>query len=304
MTINSIGTAQVNDSTPTIVAAQALGYLKANTVFARLVNRNYDNEVATEGSVVKIPYGGTLTEHAKAAGTEVTLNQPADNAYTVTLNQHREVSFLIEDIAKAFAKPDWFSIYGAQAMAVITEKVDADIAALYSSFSQTINATSGLTAPAILNARRFLNAARAPLNNRVAVLHEDAEYEALNIEKVINQNYAASLGKLAADSWGGRFGGFDLFLDQQIVATGGQCKNMFFQKDAIVLASRPLPLAMAGMGVLQTVMEEDGFAIRVTMSYNPNHLGAQFTVDTLYGVGTMRTNHGVVVSTEENPEIS
>jgi hypothetical protein len=31
------------------------------------------------------------------------------------------------------------------------------------------------------------------------------------------------------------------------------------------------------------------------MSYQPNTLAQQFTVDVLYGVGVLRNNHGVVV---------
>ena len=304
MTINSIGLTQLNDSIPTIVAAQALGYLKANTVFARLVARDWDNDVAAFGQTINIPYGGTLSANAKAAGTAVTLNQAADSKYTVTLDQHYEVSFLLEDIGKALARPDWFDIYAKQAMAVLAESIDAAIAAKYSGFSQTIDATGGLAAAHFLNARRYLNAAKAPLQDRFAVLHEDAEYEALNIEKVTNRDYAESLGKMAADGIAGRYAGFTILLDQQIVTTGRQCKNMFFQRNALVLASRSLPVAPAGMGVLQSIMDEDGLGLRVTMSYNPDHLGAQFTVDMLYGIGELRDNHGVVVSTEEYPEIS
>lgn len=295
---------QLGNSIPTIVAAQALGYLKANTILARLVNRDWDNEVAQYGQTINIPYGGTLSRHSKTAGSTVTLNQPSDNKYTVTLNKHEEVTFAIDDVAKAFSKVNWWDTYAAQATAVLTEKIDADIAALYSGFSQTIDATGGLAASHFLNARRYLNAAKAPLNNRVAVLHEDAEYESLNIEKITNRDYAEALGRMAADSLTGRFAGFDIFMDQQIVTTGGQCKNMFFHRDAIVLATRPLSTAPAGMGVYQTVMDEDGIGLRVTMSYSADYLAAQFTIDVLYGLGELRDSHGVVVSTEENPEIS
>lgn len=300
----NITVTQVDDSIPTVVAAQALGYLKANTVFSRLVARDWDNEVSQYGQTINIPYGGTLIANPKSAGSTITLNQAADSKYTVTLDQHYEVSFLLEDIAKALARPDWFNVYARQAVAVLAEKIDAAIAAKYSGFSQTIDATGGLTAAHFLNARRYLNAAKAPLANRYAVLHEDAEYEALNIEKITNRDYAESLGRMAADSIVGRFAGFDIVLDQQIVATGGQCKNMFFHRDALVLATRPLPMAPAGMGVEQVVMDEDGLGLRVTTSYDHDYLGAKFTVDILYGVGELRDDHGVVVSTDEDPTIS
>jgi len=93
--------------------------------------------------------------------------------------------------------------------------------------------------------------------------------------------------------------GFNVFMDQQIAVAAGQCKNLFFQKNAIVMANRPLPVAPVGMGVLQRVLNEDGIALRVTMSYSHDYLGAKFTLDTLYGVAEMRDNHGIAVSTDE-----
>lgn len=295
----NITAALVADSTPTIIAAEALGYLQSNTVLAQLVNRDYEDEVAEFGNVVKIPYGGTLAVNAKIADAAITLNAPDDAVYTLTLNHHEECSFILEDIAKALSRPDWFQVYAAQAMAKMAEKIDADIAALYAGFSQTINAVAGLSEGTFREARRLLNSAKAPLNNRNFVLHEDADYEFLGIEKVVNAEYAATLGSKAADSLVGRFMGFNIFMDQGITVAGGQCKNMAFSRDAIVMANRPLPVAPAGMGVQQRVMNENGIAVRVTMSYDHNYLGAKFTLDTLYGVAELRDAFGIAVSTDE-----
>ena len=299
MAILSIGTSQVGDSIPVIVAAQALGYLKANTVMSRLVARNWDNEVATAGQSVYIPYGGTLTANSKAAATAITLNQADDAKYTATLSNHYEVSFLIEDIAKAIARPDWLNIYTVQAVKVLAEKIDATLTALYSGFSQTIDATTGLGEDDFRNARRYLNSAKAPMQDRFAVLHEDADFEALGIERIVSRDFAESLGNMAADSFVSKFAGFNIFLDQQVAVSGGQCKNMFFHKDAMVLVTRPLPAAPAGAGVIQTVMDEDGMGLRVTMSYDHDYLGVKVTVDCLWGVAELRDNHGVVVATDE-----
>ena len=46
-------------------------------------------------------------------------------------------------------------------------------------------------------------------------------------------------------------------------------------------------------------MSEDQLGLRVTVSYNPDHLGVQVTIDLLYGVAELRDSHGVVVSTTE-----
>ncbi len=292
----------LGDGIPAIVAAEALGYLKANTVLARLVARDWDDEVASYGASVTIPFTGALSANDKSEDGAVTLQTPADTAATVTLNKHKEVSFLIEDFAKAKARPDYLSQYVADGMAVIAEQIDADIGALYSGFSQTIDATAGMDEADFREARRQLNSARAPLGNRVAVLHEDAEYAFLGIDKAVNADYAAALGRAAADAYTARFYGFDVFMNQNmpvVAGTPNTIKNLFMHRNAIVLASRPLPPAPAGAGVVQTVMDEDGVGLRVTMSYSATYLGVQMTIDVLYGVAELRDNHAVVVTTNE-----
>ena len=295
----NIGTGELSNSIATIVAAEALGYLRANTVLARLVNRDYDNEVATHGQTIDIPFTGSLSVNDKAADTVVTLQTPSDSKVSVTLNKHKEISFLIEDIGRALARPNFLQAYMADAMQVLAEQIDGDLAALYSGFSQSIDATTGLGEDDFREARRLLNSAKAPIGQRYAVLHEDAEFEALGIDRVVNRDYAESLGSMAADAFTGRFGGFDIFMDQKIATATSEAKNLFFQRNAMVLATRPLPPAPQNTGVIQAVMDEDGVGLRTTVSYNPSHLGVQVTIDVLYGVAELRDNHGVVVRTTE-----
>lgn len=297
----NITTTQLSNSIPTIVAAQALGYLKANTVMAQLVARDWDNEIATYGQTVDIPFTGALSANDKTEGSTVTLQTPSDTKKSVTLNKHKEVSFLIEDYGKALARPDYLAAYVGDGMAVVAEQIDSDLTALYSGFSQTIDATTGLGEDDFRESRRQLNSAKAPLSQRYVVLHEDAEYELLGIERFVNRDYAELQGAPQGllNAYTGRFIGYDVFLDQKIAVATTQAKNLFFHRNAIVMASRPLPPAPADSGVVQTVMGEDGVGLRVTMSYSADYLGVQITIDVLYGVAELRDNHGVVVSTAE-----
>lgn len=293
-------TIQVADlgTIPTIVAAEALGYLKNNTVLARLVARDWDNEVAQYGQTIKIGYPGSLSANDKAAETAITLQNPAASEYTVTLNKHKEISFIIDDLGRFVARPDWFTVYMEAAVSVLAEAIDGDIAALYSGFSQTIDASGGLAEANFRLAQKYLNSAKAPQRQRYAVLHEDAIYEATGIERIVNRDYAESLGSLAAENLVGKFAGFEIFMDQGIKTATTQ-KNLFFHRNAMVLATRPLPAAPAGMGVVQSILDEDGIGLRVTVSYDHDYLGAKVTLDVLYGVAELRDNHGVVVSTAD-----
>lgn len=296
----NITTTELAQAIPTVVAAEALGYLQANTVLAQVVARDWDDAVANYGQVVKIPVRAALSANDKAANAAVTLQNPADTAVSVTLNKHKEVSFLIEDIAAAMSRPDHLSGYISDAMKVIAEQIDGDIAALYSGFSASVNATTGLTAAYIREARRLLNVAKAPLADRWAVINEDAEKEAFGIAEIVNRDYRGDVASTAVmEGFIGRFAGFNIVMDQKIATAASQVKNLFMQRNAIVLVTRALPPAPQGAGVYQTVMHENGVGLRVTVSYSPNYLGVQCTIDTLYGCAILRNNHGVVVLTTD-----
>jgi hypothetical protein len=293
ITVTSVG-----DSIPTIVAAEALGALKANCVMSRLVARDWENEVASYGQTVTIPLRSAFTAQSKSADATVTLQAPTDSALSLTLNQHYEISFLFEDVARMLERPDQFAGWMADAVKVLAEKIDATLTGLYSGLSQTIDASAGLDESDFRNARRLLNVAKAPMTDRYAVLHPDADYEALGIEKITNRDYAESLGQMAANSLIGRAFGFDIFMDQNVtVAT--TCKNLFFQKYAFVAAFRPMAIASPGLGVQQVTLNEDGIGLRVTRSYNPSYLGEQMTIDCLWGVAELRDAFGVAVSTAD-----
>ena len=56
-------------------------------------------------------------------------------------------------------------------------------------------------------------------------------------------------------------------------------------------------LVAAGTGAIAEYAELGNFGMRVVMSYQPNTLAQQFTVDVLYGCAVLRNSSGVQVST-------
>lgn len=298
----NIGTAEAANFIPEIWAASALGALKANTVMARLVNRNYENEVAQRGDIVHVPKRGTLSVNPKAADTAVTLQTPSSDVVNVTLNQHNEVSFLVEDVAKAQANQDIIMGYIEDGIIALAHEMDDDLLALYTSLAGTpIDGTSGsggVQATTVTEARRLLNGNLVPLPNRNIVWHEDAEKELLDLEKFTSSDFGDD-GSAVREASIGRKYGFNHFMDQRVTVAGGECKNIAFHRDAFTLVTRPMPMVPNGYGAQSSVMEEDGFAIRVIHSYNPDHLGVQVTLDVLYGVAVLRDTHGFVIRSTE-----
>jgi hypothetical protein len=287
---------------PEIWAANALGALKANTVMARLVNRNFESVIQQQGDTIHIPQRGTLSVNTKTANAVVTLQTPTAATVPLYLNQHKEVSFIVEDIAAAQANQDIIGGYVRDAMMALAEDIDAALLGLYASFSATpIDGTSGsggIDASTVTEARRVLNAAKVPQEGRNIVWHEDAEAELLEVEKFTSSDFGDP-GDAVREAIIGRKYGFSHFMDQQVVTALGEAKNLAFHRDAIVLATRPLPAPPAGTGAQSAVMSEDGIGLRVIYAYNPSYLGMQVTLDILYGVAILRNNHAVVIRSSE-----
>lgn len=283
---------------PTIVAAETLGALSSNMALLGLVNRDYSREVASYGQTVDVGVRGALSVNDKAEGADVTIQVPATTKVSVSLNKHKEVTFGEEDIAIMLERPDQISGFAQDAALAILEQAEADIAALYSGFSQTIDATAGLGENHFRESQRQLNAAKVPLAGRWAALHEDAFYEAQGIERIVNRDYAESLGRVLADSYQGNAFGFNIFLDQNIAVATAQAKNLFGHPNAITLATRPMRRTDLAT-VNQVTLSEKGIVIRLTRWYNAQALAEQLTLDVLYGVAELRDNHAVVVSTTE-----
>lgn len=284
---------------PEIWAASALGYLKANTVMARLVNRNFENLVAQQGDTINVPVRGTLSVNDKVANTAVTLQTPSATSLPLVLNKHKEVSFIVEDIAAAQSNQDVMAGYVQDGIMKMAEQIESDLFALYTGFSTTpIDATSGsggIVVNTLIEAGRLFNAAKVPTSQRYIAWNEDAQAELLKLAQFTNAQYDPANATALEEATIGRKYGFTHLMSQLVKTAGGEVKNLAFHPDSIMMASRPLPPPPAGTGAMATTMSEDGFSIRVIYAYNPTYLGMQVTIDMLYGVAEMRDNHAIVI---------
>lgn len=294
----NITTVEVNDSTPVIVAKTALAPLKERVQLAGMINRDYDEDVAEYGNSVQVPIRGALVANDKAANAAVTLQNPSDSNVTVTLNKHKEVSFLIEDPAKAFARPDIMQGYASDAVDRLVEQIDADISANFSSFSSIGGGGSTMNRTLITQARQNLNNAKAPVEDRHAVLGPGAEQDLLDSDTFTFANYTGSPEAFRMGTLGQAFG-FTFDLNTQLPTDGGTPngeRNFFFHRDALTIATRPLAsVSMPNLGVFQSTVVVDGIALRSTVSYNANYLGLQVTFDVLYGTAVLRSALGLQV---------
>jgi hypothetical protein len=299
----AITSANLANAIVKLVAADALPALMGNLVMGNLVNRDFEPTLAHAGDTVNIPIPPVLTANNIAEGGTVNTQNPNVGNAQIVLNTHAEATFLIPDVTKILAVPDLLSLYMQPAMIALAEKVETDLLNTYAQF--TANAPVGTGGTALAEAT--VDAAEMALFNqkvpqsepRYLVVDANA-YSALRQNPRFSEYEKAGDAGLKAllDGTLGRLKDFFVFRSQFVSKTGASpvtTNNLAFGRSALGLAIRRLPKPLHGTGAIAEYAELGNFGMRVVMSYQPNTLAQQFTVDMLYGVGVLRNSFGVQV---------
>jgi len=299
----AITSANVANAIVKLVAVDALPALVGNLIMGNLVNRDYEATLAQAGDTVNVPIPPTLVANNIAeGGTVQTQNANLGNAQIV-LNTHAEATFQIPDVTKVLAVPDLLKLYMQPAVVALAERIETDLLGLYSQFSA--NAIVGLPGVAITEAtidtaETSLFQAKVPASAGKYLVVDPATYSALRQIPRFSEYYTAGEAGLRAlvDGAVGKMKDFFVFRSQFIAKTGSSpvtTHNLAFARDAIGLVIRRLPQPLPGTGAIAEYAEMGNFGIRVVMSYQPNTLAQQFTVDVLYGCAVLRNAFGVHV---------
>lgn len=280
---------------PEIWANRVLATIYAKNPTIGCVLHDYSEEVAKEGDTVHIQKRGTLTSHPKAAGTAVTLNNPLGATIPVTLANHQEVSFLVEDVAAAQSNVSLIDGYTKDAAHVISTDIEDSICALYASVNEARvipwDPTSGATKLASMVAARkaIVVQNKCPEAEPRYCIVKDSATDFLDVDKFTSKEYL-SQNSLQTGTVG-EILGFNVKEASQIVETVSptQTHRLVFAKEAIALVTRRLPDPPAGLGVKGQTVDADGVGLRAIMGYNMDYLGVQVTVDILWGVAITRS---------------
>jgi hypothetical protein len=286
-----------------LVAVDALPALMGNLVMGNLVNRDFEPVLAQAGDTVNVPIPPVLTANNLAeGGTVVTQNPNLGNAQIV-LNTHAEATFQIPDVTKVLAVPELLRLYMQPAVVALAERIETDLLGLYSQFtSNTPIGTPGsaITEATIDAAETALFQARVPSSqSKYMVVDANAYSQLRQIQRFSEFHSAGEAGLRALiDGAVGRIKDFYVFRSQFVGRTGSApvtTNNLAFAKDAIGLVIRRLPQPLPGTGAVAEYAEFGNFGVRVIMTYQPNTLAQQFTVDVLYGCAVLRNGFGLQV---------
>jgi hypothetical protein len=287
-----------------LVAVDALPALTGNLVMGNLVNRDFEPTLAQAGDTINVPIPPTLVANNIAEGGTVTPQNPNVGNAQIVLNTHAEATFQIPDVTKVLAVPDLLKLYMQPAVIALAEKIETDLMNLYSQFTANTEvgaAGAPITEATVDAAETALFNAKVPASMGKYLIVDGSTYSQLRqIPRFSEYQSAGDAGLRAiVDGSVGKLKDFYVFRSQFIQKTGSSpiaTHNLAFSKNAIGLVTRRLPQPLLGTGAIAEYAEMGNFGVRVLMSYAPNTLAQQFTVDVLYGCAVLRNSHGVQVT--------
>ena len=259
--------------------------------------------LANAGDTINVPIPPILVANNIAEGGTVQTQNPSLGNAQIVLNTHAEATFQIPDVTKVLAVPDLLRLYMQPAVIALAERIEADLLALAPQFTSNGSLGAGgvaITESVIDAAETALFQAKvAATDPKYLVVDGNTYSQMRQIQRFSEFRTAGEAGLRALIDGGlGKFKDFYVFRSQLVNKTGSgpvTTNNLAFCKDAIGLVVRRLPQPLPGTGAIAEYAEWGNFGIRVVMSYQPNTLAQQFTVDVLYGAAVLRNSHGVVV---------
>jgi hypothetical protein len=300
----AITSANVATAIVKLVAADALPALVGNLIMGNLVNRDYEPTLAQAGDTVNVPIPPTLVANNLAEGGTVSPQNPSLGNAQIVLNTHAEATFQIPDVTKVLAVPDLLRVYMQPAVVAIAERIESDLLGLYASF--TANAPVGtagtpVTEAVVDTAETALFQAKVPATQSKYLVVDAGTYSQMRQIPRFSEFQTVGEAGLRAliDGTVGKIKDFFVFRSQLVAKTGSSpitTHNVAFVRDAIGLVIRRLPQPLPGTGAIAEYADLGNFGMRVIMSYQPNTLSQQFTVDVLYGVAALRNNFAVQVN--------
>lgn len=284
-----------------LVAAEALPALMGNLVMGNLVNRNFEAALANAGDTVNVPLPPSIVANDLSRGGTVVSQNPNLGNAQIVLNKHKEATVQIPDVTRVLAVPDLLATYLQPAVIALAEAIEGDLLGLYTGF--TANASLGfggtaITEPLIDDAETALFNAKVPASVPKYLVVNGSTYSTIRQIPRFSENQMVANGQAIVNGAVGTIKDFTVLRSQFVKVTGSgpaTTQNIAFARDAIGLAVRRLPQPLPGTGAIAEYAEMGNFGLRVTMSYQPNTLAQQFTVDCLYGCAVLRNSFGVQV---------
>lgn len=275
--------------TPEIIAREALMVLRNNAVMANLVHRDYSGEfVAGVGDTITIRKPAKFT--AKEFTDEIEIQNADETGVPVKMDKHLDVSFSVTSAQLTMDIEDFSRQLLVPAMQAFQDKIDSYLLGLQSEVTNRVPHTASAQND-IVDARKFLTKAAAPLTERHYVYGSDTEAELLKTDLFVNADKVGDEGTALREASLGRKFGMDFYVDQNADAVN--MSGMAFHKNAFALVTRPL--ALPNGAAKAAIVDYDGFGLRVVQGYDIIKKTDTISIDMLCGVKTLDETLAAVI---------
>ena len=199
------------------IARQILPELIDNLVMPNLCYRDYSSTFATQGATIRVRKPTVMKANEFVAGQPVQAQDIVEDSVDVTLDKIATVDVNIEAIEMATSIEDLNRQVIRPAAIALAEKINKDGLAQYAFAGGTLG-TAGTTPDGLddfAEARKYLNAQRAPLSERRAVWDVEADAKFTQIGNLVKVNEAGTATALREGEIGRVFG-IDNYMSQGI----------------------------------------------------------------------------------------
>ena len=280
--------------TADIIAREALMLLRNNAVMSKLVHRDYSDEfVAGVGDTITIRKPAKFV--AKEFKSNIEVQDATTDSTTVTMDKHLDVSFAVTSKEMTLDIADFSAQLLVPAMQAFSDKIDNYILSLATADVTNKVASTGNIQNDIVDARKYLTQAAAPLTERNFVYNSNVEAELLKTDLFVSAEKVGDEGTALREASLGRKFGLDFYVDQN--ADTANVDAVAFHKNAFALVTRPL--ALPSGAAKSAIVNYDGFGLRVVYDYDINTKTDTVSIDMLCGVKTLDADLAAVIDAGE-----
>ena len=263
---------------PEIWSPLAIGAREQQLVFAKLVDRRFENGLSA-GDTIHVPGVSDLAARTKSTNTAITYETVTESNTDITISTHKYAAIAVESITKVQNNRDQLQLYAGKLGYALGLDVDDTLAGLPDNFSQTVGTLAAEnTYHDYLRAIQYLDDANAPAESRYFVISPAAEVGLMKQDIYTNNDYTMLHGEGRNTAL--EFAYVSSFLNIPVYKTtnvegsnSAGHDNTLFQKETIALVMQMAPQ-------MHSMFDIDYFADKVA-------------IEQLYGTQEMRDDHGV-----------
>lgn len=202
-----------NNFKPTIWSDIVERNFRKSLVLGNLI-QDFSEKIATEGKSITLPSFGGVS--VKDYAGSIVSEEVADGVQTLLIDKAKYFSVKVDDVDAAQAHGELLSKLGTNGGYQLANAFDTEIAKLYAKSTVKVEATADTIINDIFKLGALMTSKNVPMAGRWLVV--DPMTHAAILSKMPTISTGENTFNVAREAYVGRFGGFDIFVSNNIQA--------------------------------------------------------------------------------------